>query len=175
MDLTKILNPEFLSTPAPASPLVEQGKIFFLNLIKQLEGDLQFLQTQPLTAQYAYFNKIRVLHGNLSTTENIKKLKRDISTEKSYLFLQLPNTPGFLIEAENHSDIYKMFRATKVNPILSTQTGEMFRPEIFVLKSKELEEFRVLDDCFVRTTASDRTLSVKQMSEMLILLAESVR
>ena len=161
MDLTKILSPD--NSNLPLFTLLQQSKIFFAHLIDQLQTDLQFLQTQPQLAQHSYFNKTRVLHGNLD------------SSEKKYLFLQLPNTPGFLIESSTESEIYRMHRATKVNPILNTEMGGTSRPEIFVLKSMELEEFRVLDDCFVRTATSDRTLSVKQMSEMLLLLAESVR
>lgn len=134
---------------------------------------MQFLRNQRQLPQFQFFNNTRVLHGNLD--ENLKKLTRDFKNEKRYLFLQLPNTPGFLIEAENESEVYKMYRATKVNPILNSEMGENTRPEIFILKSTELEDFRVLDDCFVRTATSDRTLSVKQMSEMLLLLAESVR
>ncbi len=161
MDLTKILNPD--NSLPPLVSLVEQGKIFFANLIIQLQTDLQFLQTQQQLTQHSYFNNTRVLCGNID------------SSEKKYLFLHLPNTPGFLIESSTENEIYKMHRATKVNPILNSDMGVTTRPEIFVLKSGELEEFRVLDDCFVRTTTSDRTLSVKQMSEMLLLLAESVR
>ncbi|MES2614343.1 MAG: hypothetical protein V4591_02900 [Bdellovibrionota bacterium] len=174
MDLTKILNPNQLSpTLAPVS-LVEQGEVFFANLISQLNTDLQFLQMQPKSPQYDYFNKIRVLSGNFD--ENLKKTTRALKNiEKKYFFIQLPNVPGFLIESAKDSEIYKMYRATKVKPILNTQTGESVRPELFILKSKELEEFRILDDCFVRTSSSDRTLSVKQMSEMILLLAESVR
>ena len=170
MDLTKLLNNR---QSHPQLTLADQGTIFFSLLITQLETDLKYLCTQFQSNQQNFFKKIRVLHGNID--ENIKKLTRDVENEKNYLFLQLPFVPGFLIESEKNSEFYKMFRATKVNPILNSETGESIRPEIFVLKSKELEEFRVLDDCFVRTTTSDRTLSVKQMSEMLLLLAESVR
>lgn len=161
MDLTKILNRDDSFNPHVS--LVQHGIIFFEQLILQLQTDLQFLQTQPQVNQTQFFNKTRILHGNL-----------DIN-EKKYLFLQLPNTSGFLIESSVENEIFKMHRATKVNPILHSDLGKTTRPEIFVIKSMELEEFRVLDDCFVRTTSSDRTLSVKQMSEMLLLLAESVR
>jgi len=162
MDLIKILNHENSMHATPLARLIAQGKTFFANLLNQLEFDLEYLRNQPKFVQQDYFYKIRVLTGNFELSS-------------AYLFLQLPHSPGFLIESEKDSEIYKMYRATKVNPMLNMETGETTRPEIFVLKSTELEEFRVLDECFVRTTTSDKTLSVKQMSEMLLLLTESVR
>lgn len=172
MDLTKILNQDNFLHQNKIVNLAQQGTIFFAHLLTQLEKDLEFLRGLHDLAQHSYFNRIRVLHGNIE--ENTKKNTQNNKNEKKYLFLQLPNLAGFLIESDE-GDVYKMYRATKVNPVLHTHTGEITRPEIFVLKSGELEEFRVLDDCFVRTTTSDKTLSVKQMSEMLLLLAESVR
>ncbi len=166
MDLTKTLPHNYQDSASVT--LFQQSQYFFTSLVNQIQTDLKLLQTQKDLTQQAYFNKIRVLQGNFIE----KKLATSI--EKKYLFLQLPNTPGFLIESEG-SYVYKMYRATKVNPILNSALGEMSRPEIFVLKSDVLEEFKVLDDCFVRTTTSDKTLSVEQMSEMLLLLAESIR
>ena len=173
MDLTKILNQTQTQPHHPPS-LIEQGKIFFSHLILQLEVDLQYIQEQDVSSHYFYFGKIRVLYGKLN--EQQKKLTaKDKINNKPYLFIQLPNIPGFLIESEKNNEVYTMYRATKVNPVLNSATDEIIRPEIFVLKSGILEEFYVLDDCFVRTKTSDKTLSVKQMSEMLLLLSESVR
>jgi hypothetical protein len=172
MDLTKILTPSNENYAINAS-FLKLGKFFFTHLISQLEKDLLFIRSQTELPQFSFFNRIRVLHGNID--DNIKKISRDIESEKSYLFLQLPNTAGFLIEEDKQTQSYKMYRATKVNPILNSDLGVQIRPELFVLKSPELEEFKILDESFVRTTISDKTLSIPQMSEMLLLLAESVR
>ncbi len=173
MDLSKILNQNNLSHLKSPSSLEELGKKFFSQLLSQLETDLQYLSQQHQIPQFDYFSNTRVFHGNLD--ENLNKNSINYSCEKRYLFLQLPNLPGFLIESEKEPDIYKMYRATRVISMQNSDLGKMIRPEMFVLKSRELEEFRILDESFVRTLTSDRTLSVKQMSEMLLLLVESVR
>lgn len=173
MDLSKIINESRASHLQNKRSLEELGKEFFNELIKQLEMDLLYLQSQVSLPQHSFFKSTRILQGDLD--EKKKKIEKKAYPNKRYLFMQLPNQPGFLLEAETLSEIYKMYRATKVNPIFNSDTGDIIRPEIFILKSKELEEFIVLDECFVRTKTSDKTLSVKQMSEMLLLLAESVR
>lgn len=170
MDLSKLLQQK---KPIPQAQLKEQGNIFFLQLAQQLETDLKFLQSQPQLNTNSFFLNTRVLKGNFD--ENSKKQNSDCKSEINYIFLQFPNISGFLIESDKEENTYKMYRATKVNPILNSDLGERVRPEIFVLKSKVLEEFRILDESFVRTVSSDKTLSVKQMSEMLLLLAESLR
>ncbi len=120
----------------------------------------------------AYFGNIRLLTGQMQQGGKAhNREKREIP----YLFLQLPSYPGFLIEYHDQEKYMTMHRATKVNPILNSQDDSLVRPEIFVLKSDELEQFQFLDGSFVRTKNSDKTLSVPQMSEMLLLLCESVR
>lgn len=166
MDLKKILNQRESSSLAFAKANIPlPGAVFFDELKLRLEGDLAFLRQQKTMPQNAIFERTAILSGHIEGSDKLKK-----QSLKTYVFLQLPYVPGFLIEYHDNPERYIMMRATKVNPVHNTQTGEIVRPEFFVLKSPILEEFIVLEKAFVRTKYSDRTLSVEQMSEMLWLL-----
>jgi hypothetical protein len=168
MDLKSPYN---LGVHPPHIAPIQHGRLFITQLYRQIEADLCFLRQQTDLPTFDFFDKLRVSFGNFE--QRSLETRKESIQKTPFLFLHLPSAPGFLIEPIRQTNVYQMHRATKVLPLLKTQMDEIRRPEIFVLKSKILEEFTVLDESFARTASSDKTLSVRQMSEMIILLAQS--
>ncbi|WP_161597540.1 hypothetical protein [Fluviispira multicolorata] len=149
----------------------ELGLKFLFSLNKQLEKDLQYLSGQKDLEKSHFFEKLKVTFGSMSLDQF--KHKPFIKYEKKYLFLHIPDHAGFLLEPSTGIEKIYLYRATKVVQQLSNEMGETSRPELFILKSGIIEEFKIIDDNYVRTM-NEKTLSAAQMSEMLLLLADSL-
>jgi hypothetical protein len=88
--------------------------------------------------------------------------------------LHIPGEAGFLIEPNLKIDIFYMYRASKVYQHLGNGTIESPSTPLFILKSDSISEFKLIDENYVRVVENGKTLSVVQMSEMLLLLADSI-
>jgi hypothetical protein len=153
-------------------PFKTKGDLFFSALKIQLEKDLLFLRMQKDLGKELFFSQLKISFGQLSS-ENIKKHK-EIKDPKSYLFLYIPGEAGFLIEPNSKIDIFYMYSATKVHQQLGNGTAESPGSPLFILKSNVIGEFKLLDENYVRLSDNGKTLSVAQMSEILLLLADSL-
>ena len=150
-----------------------KGELFFSLLKTQLEKDLLFLRAQKDLGKELFFSQLKISFGQLSS-ESIQKDK-EIKNAKSYLFLHIPGESGFLIEPNPNVDIFYMYSATKVHQQLGYGSAESTGTPLFILKSKAIGEFKLLDENYVRVSENGKTLSVAQMSEMLLLLADSLK
>ncbi|BBH53289.1 hypothetical protein JCM31447_17320 [Fluviispira sanaruensis] len=171
MVLTKLWQQQKPEISNPSHSQEEIGLQFLHALYKQLDKDLMYLSGQKDLPKKYFFGKIKVTFGSMSLDQF--KNKPYIRYEKKYLFLHIPNHAGFLLEPSNNIEKIFLYRATKVMQQLSNEMGESSRPELFILKSDIIEEFKIIDDNYVRT-GNEKTLSVAQMSEMLLLLADSL-
>ncbi|WP_397601348.1 hypothetical protein [Silvanigrella sp.] len=153
-------------------PNEKQGRLFFTELKKQLEKDIIFLRSQKDLGKELFFTQLKISFGDLSSEINLKN--KDTIENKNYLFLYIPGEAGFLIEPNLKIDTLYLYRATKVLQQLDSGNLESPRIPMFILKSGIIEEFKLLDENYVRVKENNKTLSVKQMSEMLLLLADSL-
>ena len=149
-----------------------RGSLFYTELINQLKADILFLRRQKDLGKDLFFNQLKISFGELSSELNSKK--KENTNTKSYLFLFIPGEAGFLIEPNTKLDTFYLYRATKVLQQLDSGNTESPREPMFILKSGVIEEFKLLDENYVRVKENSKTLSVKQMSEMLLLLADSL-
>ena len=172
MDLMKLWQqPKQEISNSSNSPFENKGRIFFLSLKTQLEKDIHFLQLQKDLGKELFFNQLKVTFGQISTDMNSKELKNF----KNYLFLHVPGEGCFLIEPNAKFDTFYMYRATKIYQQLGNMTEESGITPMFILKSDVIGEFKILDENYVRVADNNKTLSIEQMSEMLLLLADSVQ
>lgn len=172
MDLTKLWPQPKHEISNVDLPNEEQGKIFFKELKNQLEKDIIFLRNQKDLGKELFFSQLNISFGELSIESTAKN--KDIYNNKNYLFLYIPGEAGFLIEPNAKIDTFYLYRATKVLQQLNAGNLESPRVPLFILKSGVIEEFKLLDENYVRVKENNKTLSIKQMSEMLLLLADSL-
>lgn len=154
-------------------PFKTNGDLFFSALKKQIENDLLFLRSQKDLGREFFFNQLKISFGQLSSDSREKN--KEIKDAKNYLFLHIPGNSGFLIEPNSKIDIFYMYSATKVHQQLRNGTVDSSDYPLFILKSNVIEEFKLLDENYVRVSENGKTLSVAQMSEMLLLLADSLK
>lgn len=154
-------------------PFQTKGEYFFSALKIQLEKDLIFLRSQKDLGKEFFFSQLKISFGQLSS-EIIPKNK-EIKNPKNYLFLHIPGKAGFLIEPNTKFDIFNMYSATKVHQQLGYISEDTSDSPLFILKSNVIGEFKLLDENYVRLSENGKTLSVAQMSEMLLLLADSLK
>jgi hypothetical protein len=148
--------------------LIQQGSLFFAHLQKNIEENLFFLKQRKEDAETLFFKHVFLQKGIIKDKEDSGE-KREIA----YLFLQTAGAPGVLIQRFPRSKSLVLHYATKVRTVLKNDLNELVSPEMFVLKSDTVEEFCFLDDSYVRTKGNDKTLSVEQMTETLLLLIAS--
>jgi hypothetical protein len=154
-------------------PIKTKGEYFFAALKTQLENDLIFLRMQKDLGRELFFNQLKISFGILSSDS--LKMNKDSKETNNYLFLHIPGKSGFLIEPNSRIDAFYMYSATKVHQQLGNGTTENSCTPIFILKSNVIGEFKLLDENYVRVSENGKTLSVAQMSEMLLLLADSLK
>lgn len=147
--------------------LKTKGKSFFLALENQLIKDLSFLQAQKNFEKEIFFKMLKISSGEL--------FSNDTKELKSYIFIHIPNTAGFLIEPNDQFNTLSMYRATKVYQQLNNASESSAITPFFVLKSDSIEEFKLLDENYVRVKDNNKTLSALQLSETLLLLAHSMK
>lgn len=153
-------------------PFETKGDLFFSTLKNQLEKDLIFLRSQKDLGKELFFSQLKISFGQLSSETIYNK---EIKNPKSYLYLHIPGEAGFLIEPNSKMDIFYMYCATKVHQHLGNGTAESPESPLFILKSNAIGEFKLLDENYVRVSENGKTLSVAQISEMLLLLADSMK
>ena len=84
-----------------------------------------------------------------------------------YLFFTVPKKQGLLIQHVPDEKCIQIFNATQRTTMKKNPWGGMEKDSLIVLKSKVLEEFKPLDENYVRTN-DELTLSVEQASEFLL-------
>ena len=173
MDLTKL----FLKSKQGVIDTQLQTKQIALTLFSalkdQLEQDLKYLTLQKDLDDDLFFSKVQILFGQYS--EDSKDKKNTSNKDKCYLFIYIPGNAGFLIEPNSTFDTLNMYRATRVYQHLGSIKEDNALTPYFVLKSDIIGEFKILDENYVRVSDNQKTLSVAQMSEMLILLSDSMK
>ncbi|WGL59974.1 hypothetical protein QEJ31_15685 [Pigmentibacter sp. JX0631] len=147
----------------------EKGKKFFSELGKQLEKDIQFLKTQKDLEKNLFFHQLKVSCGSIELDPQNKELIKD------YIFIYIPGDAGFLIEPNQTYENFYLFRATKLIQQVDLGKSDGNYSPLFILKSGVVEEFTLLDDNYIRVIGNNKTLSIKQTSEMLLLLADSMQ
>ncbi len=173
MGLMKLWQQPKQETSKAEIPFKTNGDIFYSALKKQLENDLVFLRSQKDLGREFFFSQLKISFGQLSSEARQKH--NEIRDAKNYLFLHIPGKSGFLIEPNSKIDIFYMYSATKVHQQLGNGTTDFSDYPLFILKSNAIEEFKLLDENYVRVSENGKTLSVAQMSEMLLLLADSLK
>ena len=169
MDLTKLWSLTKQEITDQDIPIAIKGKEFFTGLKKQLEKDILFLRTQKDLEKNLFFHQLKVSYGEINLVPKNKELTKD------YLFIYIPGEAGFLIEPNSAYDHFYLYRATKLIQQFEAANNEGSYSPLFILKSGVIEEFKVLDENYIRVNANNKTLSIKQTSEMLLLLADSMQ
>ncbi|APJ03842.1 hypothetical protein [Silvanigrella aquatica] len=154
-------------------PHKSKGELFFSSLQNQLEKDLLFIRSQKDLGKEFFFSQVKISHGLISPKANTKD--KDFKDGKSYLFMHIPGEAGFLIEPNINFELFHMYRASKVHQHLGNGNLDTPPAPFFILKSKSISEFKLIDENYVRVVENGKTLSVAQMSEMLLLLADSIK
>lgn len=150
-------------------PIAHRGKEFFNALKQQLQKDILFLQKQKDLEKNLFFHQLNVSYGEMSLNAHDKERTKD------YLFIYIPGDAGFLIEPNSSYDSLSLYRATKLLQQIDSGKPDHIYSPLFILKSGIIEEFKILDSNYIRVLGNNKTLSVKQTSEMLLLLADSMQ
>lgn len=169
MDLTKLWSHSKQEIFSIEQSITEKGKIFFQQLGKQVEKDILFLKAQKDLEKNLFFHQLKVSFGSIVLDPQNKEVT------KEYIFIYIPGDAGFLIEPNQTYEQFYLFRATKlIQQVDLGKTDGNYSP-LFILKSGVIEEFLLLDENYIRVNGNNKTLSLKQTSEMLLLLADSMR
>lgn len=171
MDLTKLFLKSKHGMIDTHLETKQKGLTLFSALKLQLEQDLKYLTRQKDLDNDLFFSKVQILFGQYSDESKEKPNTKD----KYYLFIYIPGNAGFLIEPNSAFDTLNMYRATRVYQQLGHIGADAALTPYFVLKSEIVGEFKILDENYVRIFENQKTLSVAQMSEMLILLSDSMK
>ncbi|WP_158998023.1 hypothetical protein [Pigmentibacter ruber] len=169
MDLTKLWSHSKQEIFSIEESITEKGKIFFQQLGKQLEKDILFLKAQKDLEKNLFFHQLKVSFGSIVLDPQNKEVT------KEYIFIYIPGDAGFLIEPNQTYEQFYLFRATKLIQQVDLGKSDGNYSPLFILKSGVIEEFLLLDENYIRVNENNKTLSLKQTSEMLLLLADSMQ
>lgn len=169
MDLTKLWSHSKQEIFSIEQSITEKGKIFFQQLGKQLEKDILFLKAQKDLEKNLFFHQLKVSFGSIVLDPQNKEVT------KEYIFIYIPGDAGFLIEPNQTYEQFYLFRATKLIQQVDLGKSDGNYSPLFILKSGVIEEFLLLDENYIRVNGNNKTLSLKQTSEMLLLLADSMQ
>ncbi|MGY3804675.1 hypothetical protein ACWNT8_11460 [Pigmentibacter ruber] len=169
MDLTKLWSHSKQEIFSIEESITEKGKIFFQQLGKQLEKDILFLKAQKDLEKNLFFHQLKVSFGSIVLDPQNKEVT------KEYIFIYIPGDAGFLIEPNQTYEQFYLFRATKLIQQVDLGKSDGNYSPLFILKSGVIEEFLLLDENYIRVYGNNKTLSLKQTSEMLLLLADSMQ
>ncbi len=147
-----------------------KGLIFLQALSEILTHDVRlFTRCAPPDEAFSYAG-VRVQSGSFQLEGSFTIADTEKKRPIEYIFLQVPSRPGFLVQYDANKKSITLDRATKVLPRCVDFSGEDVERTLFVSQNGSLEELSVLEQDTVRT-ASGRTLSVGQFSEMMLTLA----
>lgn len=139
---------------------------FLAYLYKTLSHDLRLVRAEMEALTKNEAREVTLLAGHYDKS-NLDKNKSG-AVYPDYLFIDIPNHHGILIEVSGEFECHTV-RANRVHTMQTHFTGELKIPTLFVAHGKPEDGFVILSTDVARLQASDRTVSLEQLSEHFIL------
>lgn len=163
--LNQLKNKLSLKAPSPVEQPHTRQNVSAEILLNRLAGiiktDLDVL-TRDAELTDRGIQQIRLLSGCFEDDDEKKSY---------YLFLQIPDAPGFLFDTTETPLELRLQRATQAAPLMADFSGAPVRPTIFVMQGKPIEFFTILEVDCVRSQLIPKTYSLERLSEYLITSA----
>ncbi len=165
MDLMKLLR---LRKKEPTDPgwLQKPGSAYLIQLARILRHDIGTLAESEGDEDWIHLSQImRVYTGHLSE-------KADPEVDGyNYVFLNVPNMRGFMLELTEDETALELRRGTLIVPLKRNAFDELESSTLFVTSPQLLGSFQILGPDLVRGHEPVTTYPVEAMSERLLSLA----
>lgn len=144
----------------------DPAMVYLVKLGEMLRHDLTTLASTSGTDEWIRQSRIlKVFTGNLDEHANPER------DGTNYLFLNVPSSPGYLLELNSTNRQLEMRKATLIVPIKRNSREELESSTLFVTQPRVLESYEVLNSDLIRRHQPLKTFPVEAMSEHLLSLA----